>query len=274
MREPKTSTTKFWIVAVAAVLIAAAGLAALIPATRAAAHSQSVALTSAAAQASGGEAEADYRLATWLDPHNQAAYLGLAQIQIAAGQADLAMTTLRRAGQGSEASRLRVRTLIELGRPAAAAAAASALTVPTASQSDLQLAGLTFALADHPASAITLIPRLSSPQAAQSVSRANSSKLTLATELYATGLLNSSSAILATQPVSFERNLLLARILYARHTAPELNQAASLLTAAVSINPTNLDARQLLRSVYTDQGNPAAAQQQTDLIAKLQTGRP
>jgi len=278
MRESKASTVKFWIVAMLALALGGLGLATLVPAAHNAARTQSASLTSAGQQASDGgavgEAEADFHLATLLNPSNTAAWIGLAQTQIAAGQPSLAVDTLKHAGQGSDVARLQVRTLIELNRPADAAAAAANLTGASATQADLTLAGLTYALAGRTPDAAALLPRLNSPQAATSVSRAQADKLPLAVELYATGLLNSSRAILATLPASFERNLLLARINYARHTAASLTQAASLLAAALAISPTNVEARQLLQSVYADQNNPTGASQQAGLISQLQAGRP
>ena len=249
-------------------------MASLVPASHRTALHQSDLLTAAGSHAKGGESEADFRLASILNPRNTTAFIGLAQTQIAAGQPQLAVDTLKHAGQGSDVARLQVRTLIELNRPADAALAAAALTSPNATQSDLTLAGLAYALANRPADIAALMPRLSSPDAAGSVSRAQSGKFPLAASLYATGLLNSSSAILTTLPASYERNLLLAHINYARHTADNLTEAASLLTAAIAINPSAIEARQLLRSVYADQNNAVAAQEQAGFIAQLQAGRP
>jgi cytochrome c-type biogenesis protein CcmH/NrfG len=105
------------------------------------------------------------------------------------------------------------------------------------------------------------------------VKRAQSSKLTLAAELFASGLLNSSSTILQAEPGSYERNLLLARIHYARYTKTSLANAADLLKTAVSINPASIEARSLLAKVHRalEQENEAITQDAA--VAKLKAGR-
>lgn len=256
-----------------------------------AAPSQSQRLVQAASRANGGEAEVDYHLATWLDPRNTSARLGLARAQIAAGRPDEALSALRRAGEGSEATRLRIRAYLELGRYTAAADTAAQLTRPAASHAtsrpearrreasptpdaDLTLAAAAAILASRPSDAATLTFRLSSPEALQRVKRLQAGKESLATELYALGLLRSSSAILLPLPTSFERNLLLGRIRYAQHTAAALAEASDFLTSALALNPSSLEARRLLGTVYRDQRNVTAAQHQASLIAKLASGRP
>jgi thioredoxin-like negative regulator of GroEL len=274
MRTPSSPTIVFWATSSLTIIGTAAVLAACWPATLAAARSQSATLTTAAGHTDGAEAEVDYRLATWLDSHNQAAYIGLARSLILAGRPDEALASLEHAGQGSEVEQLQVRTLIELGRYHQAAIIAAALTAPSRPDADLTLAALADVLADRAANAAALIPHVSSPEAAQRIARAQAGNVSLGAELYATGLLESSSALLMKLPTSYERNLLLGRIRYTRHTATDLVQATDYLTTATALNPSGLEARALLAKVYRDQNQLPDAIRQEALIAKLQSGRP
>jgi Flp pilus assembly protein TadD len=253
---------------------AAALIAAAWPATLAAARRQSMELTAAGAQADGAEVEVDYRLATWLDSHNQTAYTGLAHSLVAAGRPEEALANLSGAGEGSEVEQLQIRTLIELGRYNQAATVATTLTAPGRPDGDLVLAALAYALAGRPTDATALIPRVASPEAAQGIARAGAGNVTLAAELYATGLLQSSSALLSKLPTSYERNLLLGRIRYTRHTETDLSQAVDFLTVATTLNPSGLEAHTLLAKVYRDQNKLPDATRQEALISQLQSGRP
>ncbi|HEY2004303.1 MAG TPA: tetratricopeptide repeat protein [Candidatus Saccharimonadia bacterium] len=274
MSNSQPSSTKFSVFAVVAILASSAGLATLWPLTLAAAHHESAALVGEASSAPAGEAATDYLLATWLDRHNTAAYTNLARTQITAGQPEAALASLQHAGRGSEVDELRVRTLLELGRTSDAAAAAIPLTTPGCSQDDLLLASLAYDVAGRTADATALMPRLTSPEVAQAATRAQSANLALAAELYATGLLRSSSAILVKSPTSYERDLLLGHIRYSQHTRAALTEAVDYLATANALNPTNLEARTLLAKIYSELGNLAASQAQTALIIKLQSNRP
>jgi hypothetical protein len=268
------STTLFWALAAGTLLGTAVLLADLWPAALTAARHQSVQLTEEGSRTAGGETEVDYRLATWLDPSNAVAFAGLARVQIAAGRADDALVSLERAGQGSEVVRLKVRALLELGRYNEAADVAAQLISPGHTTDDIVLAALAYALAGRSADINALMPLVASPEALQHVQRARAGQAPLAAELYATGLLQSSSTLLSKQPASFERNLLLARIRYTRHSNQDLAQAANFLAEATHLNPSNLEARQLLVTIYRDQGKADEANRQEALISQLQTGRP
>jgi len=274
MSNLQPSDTKFGAIAIVAILASATGLAALWPLAVAVAHRESAALVGEANSAPAGEAATDYLLATRLDHHNTAAYANLARTQIAAGQPEAALASLQHAGQGSVVDELRVRTLLELGRSTDAAIAATPLTAPDRSQDDLLLAALAYDAAARPTDAAALMPRLTSPEAAEAATRAQSSDIGLAAELYATGLLHSSSAILVKTPTSYERNLLLGHICYSEHTRAALTEAVDYLTTANALNPANLEARTLLAKVYWELGNVTASQAQTALITKLQSNRP
>ena len=276
MSASQYSNTKFWTLTVIVLLASVGSLAALWPLATQAAHNQAhqLAKEGSSINISPAEAEADFHLATWLNPADAANWLGLARAQIAAGHPNDALISLKRAGEGSEATRLQIRTLIELGRTSEAAKAADQLTGTHATTDDLMLAGLAYALTSRTADITALTPRVNSPEALQRFRRVQAGKLPLAAELYATGLLRSSSALLADLPTSFERNLLLARIDYTRHTPGSLNQAASLLTEATALKPSDLEAHQLLAQILHDQNKTNEAAAQDLLITKLQAGRP
>jgi tetratricopeptide (TPR) repeat protein len=244
MSHTKTTAAAFLSLTTLVVIGAAAGLALAWPHVQSAAHHQAASLVGEAATANSAEAMADYRLAVRLDPTNIAAKLGLARTQIKAGQAEAALTTLKSAGEGSEASQLRVRTLIELGRIDAAT-------------------GL-----------LALIGLQNAPDAAQHVARVQAGTLSLAAELYAAGLPNSSSALLLKQPISFTRNILLARIAIDRHTAADLTAASDNLATAVTINPSDAQAHRLFASVLADRGLTDESAQQTQLADRIESGRP
>jgi thioredoxin-like negative regulator of GroEL len=249
-------------------------MASLWPVTLQAARDRSAHLVTAGDKAKGPEAANDYLLATYLDPANHTAHIRLARTQIAAGQADLALVTLERAGQGSEVEQLKVRTLIEIGRPTDASNEASRLIEPGRTEDDIVLAALAFGLAGRTADAQGLSARVTSPEAAGRIVRALAAPITLAAELYATGLQNSSSALLQKLPVSYERNYLLARINYGLYTKASLAKAAELLQVSVELNPASLEARELLAKVYRAQGEENAAIEQDAASGKLRSGRP
>ncbi len=274
MHSSPTSNTKILVLATVVIIASAAALAASWPVAVVAARAQAASLIGEAGSANSAEAATDYQLATRLDPSNPAGFVGLAHTQILAGHADAALVTLDRAGEGSEAGRLRLRTLIELGRTNEAADRAASFAVHGRSDSDILLAGLAYALAGRTTDIPALIPLVGSPEAAQRLSRASSGDLPLAAELYASGLPESSRTLLMKQPTSFERNLLLAKILYARHSQPDLASAANYLKIAVALDPSGIAARQLLASVYSDSSLHAESAAQTVLITKLQSGRP
>ncbi len=269
------ANTKFWIIAGVVLTGSVIGLAALWPVALSLARSESVQLTKEAAAAQGTEATTDYHLAVWLNPANQPAYLGLARTEIAADHTDEALQALDHAGEGSEAARLRVRIDLELGRYHDGAQAADTLAKATdRTEGDIVFTALAYGLDGRTADIKPLMPLVASPDALRRIQRAEAQHYALAAELYSSGLLNSSSALLAKEPAGYERNLLLARICYERHTPASLASAADLLTAANTLNPANLDARRLLVQIYQAQKNSSAADQQNILIAKLVAGRP
>jgi cytochrome c-type biogenesis protein CcmH/NrfG len=278
MRRPPNRQTNLFFLSCIVLLSAAGVLAATLPqahaSIQAAGRAQAAKLIGEAASASPPEAAVNYKIATWLDPSNQAGYLGLARIQIAAGNAETALKALERAGEGSEAASLRVRTLIELGRTTEAADRAATLAAAGRPDADIILAAITYALAGRTGDILALIPLVASPEAAGRINRIAAGEMPLAGELYANGLPESSRSLLAKLPMSFERNLLLARLHYDQHTPESLVTATDLLKLAVALNPGNAEAHKFLAAVYTERKLPAEAATQSELAQKLTGGRP
>jgi Tfp pilus assembly protein PilF len=274
MHSSSASNVKFLILTFLVIIATASALAASWPYAHTAAQAQASNLIGEAGTANSAEAATDYQLATWLDPANPASYVGLAQTQILAGQAGAALVTLDRAGEGSAAAALRLRTLMELGRTNEAADQATALATHTRSDADIILASLADDLAGRTTDLPVLIPLVSSPEAAQRISHAGSGKLALAAELYASGLPESSRALLTKLPPSFKRDLLLGQIYYARHTESDLASATAYLESAVAFNPSDIPTRQLLASVYSDRQLTTESSNQTALVEKLSSGKP
>ena len=252
----------------------AAGWPAAHEAITQASRSEASKLIAQADAANQSEASIDYKLATWLDSSNTAGYLGLAQCEITAGHPEVALSVLERAGKGSDATRLGIRTLIELGRTNEAANQAGALATPGSSDSDLILAGLAYALAERSQDIPALIASVSSPEAATRLELAEVGNVPLAGELYLSGLPESSKNLLTQLPTSFERNLLLARIYYSGHTQSDLATATDYLTSAISLNPQDIDAHQLLANVYSDSGRIADGAVQKALAQNITSGKP
>ncbi|HVQ43440.1 MAG TPA: hypothetical protein VMT30_00515 [Candidatus Saccharimonadia bacterium] len=274
MTRPSSSPNAFLGLTGLLVIAVAIALAAAWPAVRTAAHAEADKLTREAAGVPIAEAAADYQLATLLDPANQSAYLGLARIQITAGHAEQALDTLDQAGKGSEASRLHVRTLLELGRATEATDYVEPLLGTGHTDDGIILAALVYALGNQANQIPSLTPLVASPETATRLARIQAGNLPLASELYASGLTESSRVLLVQQPTSFERNLLLARILYNRHAPADLTTATDFLVEAIALNPSDLAAHQLLRSVYIDQNQIPAAESQQILIDRLQANKP
>jgi cytochrome c-type biogenesis protein CcmH/NrfG len=235
---------------------------------------QAAQLISEAAGTAPPEAAVNYQLATWLDPSNEAGFLGVARIQIAVGHAETALKALDHAGEGSEAASLRTRTTIELGRTSEAARRAASLAIPGRPDTDIILAALAYALANRPSDIPALMPLVSSPEAAGRITRIAAGDVALANELYASKLPESSRTILEKLPTSFERNLLLGHIYHDRHSLENLATATGFLVTAVTINPANIEAHQLLAAVYAERGLIAESSDQTTLAQKLISKRP
>ena len=274
MNAYSNSNIKYLPITTATILASAAVLAMAWPHVVAAAHAEAARLIEQAPQTGAAEATSFYQLASTLDPGNRESYLGLAKVQIATGQSEAALISLKHMGEGTEALRLRLKTLIELGNFSGASRLADTLAQPGASDADIILSGLAYALAERNNDIDALITRVTSPEAAQHLERAKAGNVTLATELYASGLPNSSRTFANKLPVSFERSLLLGRIYYAQNTRESLVAATNYFSSASTINPGDLSTHELLADVFAVRGMVAESSMQTVLAQKIRSGRP
>lgn len=269
-----SGTKRFLIPATVLVILSGLLLASLWPVARSYARTESRRLSDEAGKASGAEAEVDYHLAYRLDHGNATAALHFAVAQLASDQPAAAIVTLAEAGEGSDVLETRLDAYLELEEISSAIGAANALVESEASQSGLALAALAYGVGERGSALRALEPLLTAPEARQRLTRAEAGNLPLASELYAAGLLRSSSTILRKLPASAQRSLLLGRIGYRRHTQASLTEAVDYYQSVLAIDPANQPARGELIKTYTDLGrsNEAAAEQ--SLYDKLAAGRP
>lgn len=274
MSSTTSPNLKYFPLVAIVVLTTAGAMATTWPSMRQAARSESNRLVGYARASEPAEAASFYSIAVRLDPANQAAYLGQARLQLAAGKPEVALSALDHAGEGSAAAELRVRMLIELGRNSQAADSAASLLATNHTDANIVLVGLAYALAGRSGDIPALIPRVTAPEAAQRLARAQAGQLPLAAELSASELPVSARALLVTQPVSFERNLLLGRLYYQAHTPADLVAATNYLSEAATLNPSDRSAHLLLANIYSQRGLTAESLAQTALVAQLDAGRP
>lgn len=263
----------FAILAGITLALAAAFMVVAWPGLTSAASTQSRELARRGDEASGNQAITYYHLATWLDTENAEAHLKLARALLLAHQPEAALKHLEQAGDSLEGLELAVRTQLELGRPIAAAADATKLMSTSSQPAQQTLACLAYLQNNQSADCDALKARMTDPEALGRIGRAQTGKLPLAAELAATGLVNSSYAILQGLEPSLVRNLLMARIDYSRATTSSLASAESLLAEAAKLDPSSIEVRQLLIATYKAQNNEPAAAAQQQLVNKLISGR-
>ena len=274
MSSLQPSNVKFFVIAFLVLVTSGSLVAFMWPSAITIAHQQAGQLVAEGALANGGEAEADYHLATLLDPGNTAAHLGLAQQLYSTGQFAAALRSQEGAGESATSQQIKVETLLELVRNQDAATAADSLLAVCSTDNCIKLAAFAYDVSGRTSDSTALASRVSSPEAARSITLAQAGPLPLAAQLYATGLLNSSSALLLQQPESFERDLMLGQIYSSSTQKTDLLSAADYLEAATTLQPSNLQAHQLLASVFRSLNQSSNAGQQDQLVANLQTGRP
>ncbi len=279
--RPSSNNTKFWLLAGATIVLSGTLLASLWPAALWLARNESVKLSDEAARVSGGdagsaqarEAETDYHLAYWLDHRNAAAALHFATAQLVSDQPQAALKTIAQAGEGSEVRIVRLKAYLELGNTVAAVVIADQLAaVP--SDINTKAAVLAYGVGEKQTQLMVLEARVSSPEALQAVKRAEAGQLPLAVDLYATGLLRSSSALLMKLPASKLGSLYLGRINFHWHTKASLATAADYYASAVALDPSDIQTRTEYAGVLTDLGRDAEADKQRQLMAKLAAGTP
>lgn len=300
MSKSQPSTPKF-VLAASLVIVLAAGLANLAqPQAASWRHHQTQNLVNQSVNQPGLAAESDLQLAKMLSPHDNTLLVKLAQAQIADGHLNAAIKTL--APDTSQAGEsLLAQTQMSLQHYPEATA--SYLTLVQDHPSDLARIGLAKAWMERGnyGQALTALYAVGqnndlayelrsfslelqgvtsaedclctypvgSPQAVQAVMRAESSQLTLAQELYALGLPDSSQRVLIklTGQTNLEW-LLRAKIALGRPT-PDLRTASSALRRGLAIDPSNAEMHQLLLKVLEQQGDANGAKVQRLLLQQL-----
>jgi hypothetical protein len=272
--KPSNKTGHFWILSIVTVILSAALLASLWPVALGYARDESRRLSGDAKHTGSREAEVDYHLAYRLDHSNADAALHFASAQLAANQPRATLDTLAMAGEGSAVRQTRLKAYLELGQTGEAITIADSLVGPGASEADIANAALAYGVGEQGSAIQPLEARVTAPEALQRLKRAEAGNLPLAAELYAAGLLRSSSTLLMKQPASAERSLLLARINFQRHTAASLAEAADYYRSVVALDPSSQTARAELITTLRDLGRTTDADAQQALLKKLQAGKP
>lgn len=271
MQYEKSSS--FLVIAAITLIVATAGLAFSWPfistKTQAYADQQAHRLIANATGRTPAEAAVNYRLASWLQPSNSSPRLKLARLQVASGQADAALKTLEKAGQGREAVELQLRILLEQGRTSEAANKAGSLTVETI---DLRLIASAYMLAERPSEVTSLSAKIPE-ELKPAITRIQIGGLPLAQELYANQLPQSSQRVLMKQAASFEQSFLLGQISYDYHSPTALVAATKSLLQAIEFNPASIEARELLSRIYADRDMPTESATQAQIAEKLRAGK-
>lgn len=209
------------------------------------------------------------KLAVRLDTDNQDAVIALAKAQLALGQTDGAITTLERAQSGEIASQLKIRTLIETGDYGRAYTSGQKLYSEYPTNQNYILYKVAAMLLGQTSIEPTP-PNIDMGQMA----RIDAGHVPFAVELKNMGLPVSAKRVLASEPVSFPRNVALAHLLLTAGTKAETSTAIELLKTATTLNPTSSTARGLLITALTNAGNTEQASAQQILLSQIEAGRP
>jgi len=276
--QSSTNDSVGFLIVASAVIVLSAGLMALAwPRVLQAARVQSDRLATEAAQKQGSEAQLDLQLAQWLNPSNQVAAASVAGAQIAAGEPHKALNTLERAGgAGSNTAllALSLKASLEAGNAAAAMSTADKLAKLSSNQANLRFCALAYGVGERQESLTALAPRLTAPEAVQALLAAQLDKVALGRELYATGLVDSAQRLLSSQPSSYERDYVLAQLVFSQGHPKQLAQAETYANHAVAANLTSRSARQLLIRILEAEYKTDLANGQKQLLEQLEVGQP
>lgn len=238
-------------------------------------HNQAAYLRNLTQTASTDEQLLLNRFATWFDHDNPDAHIAIAQASLKLHDPSRGLRELKTVPPTPASEFLRAQLLLEDGQATTAADALAPLAADSAAAEPIiVLACLAQATAGQQAACLPFTSRVSSPEATTSVLRAQGDKTTLASALYANGLVLSAQRVLSEEPVTPSRNLLLARIHYDIHTTASLQKASDLLVGAIRLDPAGIEAHKLLQAVYQDLDDSTGAASQADMISRLSNGRP
>jgi hypothetical protein len=271
MSKSQPSSVKFWIIA-SVTVAAAAYLAALAwPVVPHALRNQSQYFSRLAASVTPAQSQADYQLATLLNPYNLDAQRALASSYLTTGHDQQALDAVNRSGQGIVTLRLRVRAYLELDRLHSASHAANQLLAQSTSDPDMLLAGEALAGAGRTQAAVSLASRVASSETATRLAYVSNGNMPLAYVLASTGLLRSPQAILTKLPDSYERDVLLAAI---DNQLADVTSAKYYARLATGIDPTAPAPRQLLAVLTQNSKNLSAFKTQQLLLGRIQSQSP
>ena len=278
MKPPKAaSSVSFWVWSAITICLAGGLLASGWPAAHWYAGKTASRLVGDAMTTSADQANLDYRVANILDPANPTAAWHIAASELADSHARGAADTLQRANGGRDAEFITtlIRAELETGDISAAVKNAHALEkIENLTDDQLITVAMAYGVAGEGSSVVALEPRISSPQALGRIRKVQAGNVSLADVLGASGLLNSSSAILMKLPSSAPRNLRLAKLDAASPTKSDWSAAAELYQSYLAAVPTDINARLAFAVVLDRLKQPDDANHQRNLVASLQAGRP
>ena len=278
VKPPKASSNaSFWIWSTITIFLAGGLIASGWPAAHWYADNTATRLVGEAATTSADQAGLDYHIANLLDSANATAAWHIAASELADGHAQQAADTLQRSSGGLDANFLTtlVRTKLETGDiPAAVKNTNTLATIKNLNDDQVVTIAMAYSLAGEGISVAALEPRVSSPQALERIRQAEAGNVSLADALGASGLLNSSSAILMKLPSSAPRDLRLAKLDAASSTKSDWSAAGKLYQSYLAAMPTDINARLAYAIVLDRLKQPDDANHQRNLVASLQAGRP
>lgn len=207
-----------------------------------------------------------------LNPDNQDAKIALAKTKLEQGKTDEALKLLASVNN-VETARLRLTYYAEKGSLAEAKMAADYLATKATDSVDQLIAGLVLCETKDAAAASQLIARMSDSKAAQRLKSAGASTLSLALEMRAIGLENSSNRVISAVPRNVTRDLAWADALSGGNKTADLTAARDLYAGIVAGNPADIDTRDKLARILARLGDTEAANAQLKLVDKLRSGK-
>lgn len=274
--KPSINNRSFYLAAGFTVVLGVGLVMAVRPAAVRYAQNQAADLVRQAASQPADEANLSYRLAGWLDAHNQTAAAARAEQAIAQGDADRALRLLDTARGVGESAPMRIAYLkayLETDQISAAVAEANELSQTSTDQATLAWAALVDGVGKRTTELTALAPRVTAPEAAKRVAAARAGNVPLARELASSGLYASTRALLVKAPSSYERSMMLGDLDVRANTSPSLTEAIDYYRSAIAINPASIEARQSLVKTLKALDRTADANHEQQLLNRLTSGQ-
>lgn len=264
--KPQQNNWFGWLAA-GAILVAAGAITAFRPTVTTYAHERAAAIADAA---NNGRIDlaTGYEVASRLDPTNQEYPVALATHYLDARRPQDALMTLLE-HQGHDIALARSRALIEQGR------GGGEITSPNSEALALQQATW-LAINGHAAELANLKPLVQTEAGERSLSRIAAGGTALANELLARHMPLAAIQVLDTAPErSVSRFTALGTLLLADagNKREQLNKASQAASEALAIDPSSIDAHELLRRVLIAGGQREEANREAQIIEALRLGR-